>query len=296
MAVTSAYYAPTRLSELTALLAEQGGKAKLLAGGTDVLVEMREPDHRPETIVALYKVPELWGIRLEDNAITIGAMTTFSELAASPLIRDKAFVLAQAANSVGSPQIRNRGTVGGNIVNASPAADTVPALMALDAKLRLVSAAGTREIALEDFFLGIGKTKLAAGEVLQDITFPALDGLTGSAFGKLGRRNALAISRVSAAVVLGYAEDKDLVIDCRVAVGAVAPNPFRVRSAEQAWLSCSLTADNRDRCVNGALDEISKTLGQRASAVYKKQAGPALIRETLDAAAAQVCRGWEKAI
>lgn len=291
-----AYYAPTRLSELVDLLAQQGDKAKILAGGTDVLVEMRDPAHRPESIVALYKVPDLKGISTQGELITIGAMTTFTELAESPIICEKAFVLAQAANSVGSPQIRNRGTVGGNIVNASPAADTVPALMALDAKVRLVSAAGTRELLLEEFFLGIGKTKLAPGEVLQDITFPALSGLTGSAFGKLGRRNALAISRVSVAVVLGYAEDKELVTDCRVAVGAVAPNPFRVRSAEEAWLSCSLTADNRDRCVSGALAEITRTLGQRASAVYKKQAGPALIRATLDAAAAQVCRGWEKAI
>lgn len=291
-----AYYAPAGLSELLDWMAQQTGKTVILAGGTDVLVEMRDPAHRPESIVALYKVPELKGIRSQGDLITIGAMTTFTELAESPLIREKAFVLAQAANAVGSPQVRNRGTVGGNIVNASPAADTVPALMALDARLRLVSAAGMREILLEEFFLGMGKTKLAPGEVLQDITFPALNGLTGSAFGKLGRRNALAISRVSVAVVLGYSEDKEIVTDCRVAVGAVAPNPFRVRTAEQAWLSCSLTADNRDRCVGGALAEISRTLGQRASAVYKKQAGPALIRTTLDAAAAQVRRGWEKAL
>jgi CO/xanthine dehydrogenase FAD-binding subunit len=291
-----AYYAPTQLSELVALLAEKRGKAKLLAGGTDVLVEMRDAARHPEFIVALYKVVELQGIRTSENLITIGAMTTFSELAASPLIREKAFVLAQAANSVGSPQIRNRGTVGGNIVNASPAGDTVPALMALDAKVRLMSAAGTREILLEQFFLGIGKTKLVPGEVVQEIFFPALGESTGSAFGKLGRRNALAISRVNAAVVLGYSEDKEIVTDCRIAVGAVAPNPFRVRSAEQTWLSCGLTADNRDHCVSRAMEEISRTLGQRASAVYKKQAGPALIRTTLDAAAAQVCRSWEKAI
>ena len=100
---------------------------------------------------------------------------------------------------------------------------------------------------------------------MQEISFPALNKRTGSAFDKLGRRNALAISRVSVAVILGYAEEENVVTDCRVAVGAVALNPFRVRSAEQAWVSCALTPGNRDVCVNRAFEEISKTLGQRTS-------------------------------
>ena len=148
------YYAPREIKEVLSLLEMQGAGAILVAGGTDVLVAMRAGLLSPSAIIALHKIPELHGITINDGIIAMGAMTTFSAIAESSLIREQAFLLAQAANAVGSPQIRNRGTVGGNIVNASPAADTVPALMALDAKVKLVSVKGTREVLLENFFSG----------------------------------------------------------------------------------------------------------------------------------------------
>ena len=205
-------------------------------------------------------------------------------------------MLAQAASLVGSPQIRNMGTIGGNIANASPAADTVPAMVALNAKVRLVCSSGEREMSLEELFAGMGKTKLADDEIIQEIFFPALTGRTGSAFIKLGRRNALAISRVSVAAIVGYGQEGEVINDCRIAMGSVAPSPFRVRSAERILVGCVPNADNRSRCVETALEEISVTLGQRASAIYKKKAAPALIRKALDAAIGQVCCGWEKAL
>jgi len=291
-----AYYAPERIEELLNILADNEGKAKVIAGGTDYVIGMQEGKINTKNIVALHKIQELKGIHMRGDTLVLGAMTTFTELVKSPLIREKAFVLAQAASMVGSPQIRNMGTVGGNIANASPAADTVPAMVALDARVKLISPSGEREMLLENFFAGIGKTKLATSEIIQEIAFPALNARTGSAFAKLGRRNALAISRVSVAAIVGYAEEDDVIIDFRIAVGSVAPSPFRVRSAERTMLNCSINNDKRCNCVEAAMEEISVTLGQRASAIYKKKAAPTIIRNAIDEAIAQICCGWEKTL
>ena len=289
------YYAPRTMPELLELLAEKKDGAMILAGGTDVMVDIRA-GHVPDSLVNITRVPGMKGIRREGDLIHIGPATTFTEIVEAKIIRDDAFLLAQAAQSVGSPQIRNRGTVGGNLVKGSPAADSVPALMALDARIRLVSLTGERELGLEEFLLGICKTDILPGEVLAGISFKALAPKTGSAFLKLGRRNALAISRVSVAAIVGYDEADMTCTDCRISVGSVAKNPFRVRSAENIWQNCSLTHSNRDNCVRAALKEISVTLGERASAVYKKQAGPAIIRRAVDSALGQVFGGWEQVL
>ena len=289
------YYAPRTMPELLEILTEKKDGAMILAGGTDVMVDIRA-GHTPECLVNISRIPEMKGIRSDGDIIRIGPATTFTEIVESNIIHDGAFLLAQAALSVGSPQIRNRGTIGGNIVKGSPAADTVPALMALDARLHLISEAGERELDLEEFLVGICQTVIMPGEALAGISFKALAPRTGSAFLKLGRRNALAISRVSVAAIVGYDEVDMICTDCRISVGSVAKNPFRVRSAETIWRNCSLTHSNRDACVRAALKEISVTLGERASAVYKKQAGPAIIRRAVDSALGQVFGGWEQVL
>ena len=283
--MSCSYYAPQQLEELLAILAEKKEKAKMLAGGTDLVIALQEGELDYDYIVALHKIPELKGITLSGDTIVIGAMTTHTEVERSPLIRANALLLAQAAAAVGSPQIRNVGTLGGNICNASPAADTVPALIVLDASVKIVSNGSEREMPLEDLFLGMGKTKLGGDEVIKEISFKALPDGAGSIFVKLARRNALAISRISVAAIV---TSNEYVTDCRIAMGAVAPNPFRVRSAEQAWLGRSVTADNLDICVEAAFQEISATLGQRASAIYKKRAGKALVRRALSLASGQL--------
>lgn len=289
------YYAPRNMPELLKLLAKKQANTTILAGGTDVMVDIRA-GHQTDHLIDITRIAELKGIRREGDTIHIGPATTFTDLAESPIVREEAFVLAQAASLVGSPLIRNRGTVGGNIVKGSPAADSVPALVALEAKLSLRSQAGEREMGIEDFLLGVCKTAIRPDEVLAGISFKALPAKTGSAFVKLGRRNALAISRVSVAAIIGYDETNMVCTDCRISVGAVSKNPFRVKSAEAAWQSCSLTQSNRDLCVQAALEEISRTLGERASAVYKKKAGPAIIRRAIDSALGQVFGGWEQVL
>jgi len=287
------YYAPESMAELLDILSANQENSKILAGGTDVTVHLREGKIAPQCMIALKKIPDLKGISLQGEKIVVGPMTTFTELAQSPIIRENAWVLAQAASTVGSPQIRNQGTVGGNIANASPAGDSLPALMALDAVLTIASKRGEREMALEDFYLGISKNKLEKDEVVARIHFPVLPQGYGSAFVKLGRRNALAISRVSAAAIIGYDKTNNLVTDCRVSVGSVAQNPFRVRSAEQMMLSCPLNIENRNNCVSAAFEEMAATLGKRASAVYKRKAGPEIVRRALDEAIGMAGGSWE---
>lgn len=290
------YYAPRQLKEVLDILAEQQGKAKVLAGGTDLVVAMREGKMDYQSIVALHKVPELRGITLRGDTVVIGAMTTHTEVEKSPLVNMAAPLLAQAAGSVGSPQIRNAGTIGGNIVNASPAADTVPAMVALDARVKIVSRDSERELPLEDLFLGMGKTKLAADEIIREIIFKALPERTGSVFIKLARRNALAISRISVAVIVGCdcSVNEHLVTDCRIVLGAVAPNPFRAHSAEDVLLNRPMSLYNLDNCAQAAAQAIHNTLGRRASAVYKTKAGPALVNRALRLAASQVYTDWEQ--
>lgn len=287
------YYAPKSTEELAEILARGKNGAKILAGGTDVVIQLREQKINPECIVSLKFVQNLKGIQEQTGKILVGPMTTFTELAQAPLIREKAFLLAQAAASVGSPQIRNAGTVGGNIANASPAGDTIPALMALDAVLTIASTRGERQMPLKDFYLGIGKNKLAADEFIKMITFAALPETCGSAFVKLGRRNALAISRVSMAAIVGCSAGSNTVTDCRIAAGSVAQNPIRLPNAEKVLLGAKLTPAAVEKSVEAAFAEISATLGQRASAIYKKKAAPVLVHRALDQAIGQIYIDWE---
>lgn len=286
------YYAPKSTEELAEILAKEKAGAKILAGGTDVVIQLREEKINPECIVSLKFIPELKGIKAQGGKIMVGPMTTFTELAESPLIREKALLLAQAAGSVGSPQIRNAGTVGGNIVNASPAGDTLPALMALDTVVTIGSVHGERQMPLEDFYLGMGKTKLEEDEFVKMITFAALPENYGSAFVKLGRRNALAISRISMAAVVGCSPD-NTVTECRISAGSVAQNPFRLRSAEKAFLGADISDEAVEKSVSVAFTEIAETLGQRASAVYKKKAAPVLVHRALNQAIGEVYTDWK---
>lgn len=223
------YCRPQSLSELHAV-ADNG---VFLAGGTDLLVQMRSGRKRPQKIVSLRDIRELKEIKCEQGMVTVGAMVTHEEVFTSSLLREQASLLAEAAGVVGSPQIRNRGTIGGNIANASPAADTVPALMALDAVVEVAGRTGIREIALREFFLGPGKTVLAPGGVITAVRFPALKDNQAGAFIKHGKRNALAISVVNCAVVLAVDRETMTFTEARISLGAVAPTVIRLAEAEQ---------------------------------------------------------------
>lgn len=226
------YHSPTTEEELATLL-QNVEDYRLLAGGTDVLVRMKQNMITPANLVDLQSISSFKLIKEALGTIEIGPMTTHAELVNSPLIRDKALVLAEAAGEVGAPQIRNRGTVGGNICNASPAADTAPALLVLDATVEIKSRTGIERKPLSEFFLSPGKSCLQTGAFISKIIFHPVGNDEGAAFAKHGARKAQAIAIINGAAWLKVSNG--LIADVRIALGAVAPTPVRLYEIEK-WL------------------------------------------------------------
>lgn len=271
------FYAPRSWDELYFLLDQD--EARLIAGGTDLIPLMRSRQVQPQLLVDLHHLPDLRRIRHVNGTISIGALSTHSDLARSELCRSRAPLLASAAASVGSPQIRSRGTIGGNIATASPAADTVPALLALDAEVVLVSRGGERHVPLHELLLGPGQIAIEQGEVIAKVRFSPLAPGSGSAFLKVGRRNALAVSVVNVAVLLGLHEGT--VQEARIAVGALAPTVLRCRAVEQALQGMPLNEDNVLGACKALQSEIAPVTDLRAPASYRRLAAEALLRRAL---------------
>ncbi|MCY3953834.1 MAG: FAD binding domain-containing protein [bacterium] len=208
--------------------------ASLLAGGTDFMVEVNYNKRRPASVIAIDRVPELTGWRQRDGAVEMGAAMTYAEME-HPLFAAYVPALAQAARTVGSPQIRNAGTLGGNLATASPAGDTLPPLTALDARITICSARGTREVGLDGLIVGPKRNTLAPDEVIRSVTVPVVDG--PQEFLKVGTRNAMVISVATVALVLDRAQRS-----VRLALGSVAPVPVRATEAEE-WIAGAVDWD-----------------------------------------------------
>ncbi len=215
------------LEEVCDLLAADPS-ASLLAGGTDFMVEVNYSGRRPASVIAIDRVPELTGWRRHNGSIEMGAALTYAEME-HPLFAAYVPALAQAARTVGSPQIRNAGTVGGNLATASPAGDTLPPLAALDARITVCSVRGTREVGLEELIVGPKQNTLAPDEVIRSVTVPVIDG--PQEFLKVGTRNAMVISVATVALVLDRPGR-----NVRIALGSVAPVPVRATEAEE-WVA-----------------------------------------------------------
>lgn len=278
------YYAPFSLSELSECLRDNTGKKLIfLAGGTDLINQLREKEVHPEVVVDLSRITGLRGVRQEGEKIIIGALTTFTDIVESELVNNYVPLLAEACIEVGSPQIRNRGTVGGNIANASPAADTVPPLIALEADVVIKGSSGLRQICLQDTLAGVNKNTLTEDEIITEIIFRKPDNYTTSGFIKLGRRAALAISRISMAGVIQYSTDYMAIEKARIALGSVGQNPFRAKKAEQILEQAELTNINgvTEEFVSMISNVVSESLGDRASAPFKRESIKGLARGLL---------------
>jgi CO/xanthine dehydrogenase FAD-binding subunit len=223
---------PASIDETLRLLAERGAAARILAGGTDLVVRMKEALETPATLVSLAGCPGLAGVREEDGAIVVGAMTTHEDLSRDPLLRRLAPVLCDGAADVGSVQIRRRGTLGGNLANASPSADAVPPLHVLDAVLRIRSKDGTRDVPVGAFATGPKQNVLRPGELLVEIRFPRPAEREVQGWVKVGQRAALACAKLSLA--LRARLDGGVLRDVRIALGGVAPTVVRAARAEAA--------------------------------------------------------------
>jgi carbon-monoxide dehydrogenase medium subunit len=227
------YHSVISIDVATGILSEEGTQARVIAGATDLMLEMERGVRKGiKTLIDVTRIPGMDQIRLdENNVIHLGPLVTHGQCAASKLIIEQAFPLARACWEVGAPQIRNRGTVAGNLITASPANDTIPPLMALNARVVLQSLKGTREIPLADFYKGVRLNVMQADEMLVDINFPALKSNQRGTFYKLGLRKAQAISLVNCAVVLTL--DDGRIRNAVITLGAVAPIIIHAKEAEE---------------------------------------------------------------
>ena len=279
------FIACATVEEACAALDAEPGGARILAGGTDLLLELRRPDApAPRVIVDIGRIGALAGIAATNGRVTVGPLTTHAELSRSEPIRRQAAFLAEAAGSVGSPQIRNRGTIGGNIMNAATCADTVPPLVALGARLTLRSSRGSRDVDIADFFEKPYRTRARPDEVLVSIAFAPLPEGARSAFVKLGRRNALSIARLSVAAAL-VEDGRGVITDARLVPGAALPVWKRMAEAEAMLVgempSVSLFAAAGRR----VSDLMIGATGRRWSTEYKEPVLAVLARRALEACA-----------
>jgi len=274
---------PRSLQEAVELFAAHGGM--LVAGGTDVFPALVERPP-PETLIDLSHVADLKGIRLDGEHFRLGGGATWSEIIAAKLPR--AFDgLKAAAREIGSIQIQNRGTLAGNLCNASPAADGVPPLLALDAEVELTSVGGTRRLPLADFILGNRRTALQRGEILAAVLVPRSWEDAGSVFLKLGARRYLVISIVMVAATIARSRDGS-VRAARVAVGAASPVARRLLSLETRLTGASAPVRLSSLVVADDLAALSPIDDVRGSAAYRMEAARELVGRALDAAAGAV--------
>lgn len=273
------YLQPQTLSEALALLSEHVEDARIVAGGTDIMVELSRGIRPTATLIDITAIPDLRQICNNDGVISLGALTTHNDVVASALCRDRALPLAQACWEVGAPQIRARGTIAGNLVTASPANDTITPLVALGADVVLLSKRGERRLALSDFYLGVRRTALAPDELVREIRFPAMQANQRGCFVKLGLRRAQAISVIDLAIVLTV--DDDIVTVARIALGSLAPTIVRASAAEDFLIGKPLTADVCVRAAMLATEAASPIDDVRGSASYRIETLRNLVGQTL---------------
>lgn len=284
MTLWDAYYTATNVEEAVRLLAEYGEQARLIAGGTDLLIEIEHQTRTPKALIDITRIGGLDELRLrEDGLIHLGPMVTHAQAAASPLLQTHALPLAQACWWVGAPALRNRGTIAGNLITASPANDTITALRALDAHVTLRSLRGERRIALAEFYTGVRRTVMAPDEMLVDISFKPLAAPTTGVYLKLGLRRVLAIAVTNVALVLK--QEQGVVTEARIALGSVAPTIIRAPEAEAALLGQPLEAARIEQAAALAAEAARPIDDVRGSAWFRKEEVAALVRRGLQALA-----------
>ncbi len=276
--VWKTYSTPVSVDEALRGLAEGG---KVIAGGTDLLVEMRRGARPDLALIDVSRIDGLDRIRLgDDGLIHIGPAVTHNQAAASRLLNERAAPLALACRQVGTPQIRNRGTIAGNLVTASPANDTIAALRALDARLTVSSVRGARLIPLSEFYLTVRRTTIKPDEILTDIAFPALQPNQRGTFVRLGLRRANTIALVNAGVVLTF--EGHSVSAARIALGSVAPTIIRASSAESVLAGKALSTELIDEAAGLCSSAAIPITDVRSEAGYRREAVRFLVRRALE--------------
>jgi len=259
------------IEEVLNLLAKEREHARIIAGGTDLILELERGVRKDiHTLIDVSRIPNLDQISQdEDGIIHLGPLVTHNHCVASKLIREKAYPLARAAWEVGAPQIRNRGTVAGNLITASPANDTITPLMALNASVTLQSVNDSRTIPLKDFYTGVRKTVMQPDEMLVDISFPAMASTQRGTFIKLALRRAQAISIINVAITLNL--EADTVRSASITLGAVAPTIIHAEEAEAYLAGKTLTNDVMEEAAQLTINASKPIDDIRSSAAYRKE-------------------------
>jgi carbon-monoxide dehydrogenase medium subunit len=265
------YLAPKTMGEALSLLSRYKGRARVIAGGTDLLPKLKRREIKaPPYIIDLKKIRNLDYVKYgKRTGLSLGALATIQAVESSPIVREKFSVLFEAAESMASTQIRNRGTIAGNICNGVSSADTAPALLTLEAKLRLISHRGERIVNIGDFFTGPNETVVTAQEILKEIQVPNLPPFSKGRYLKLTPRRSMDLAIVGVAVIV-IPED-GICKEIRIGLGAVAPTPMRAKRAEGILKGQRLSKDIIERVAQTAAEESRPIGDHRASAEYRRE-------------------------
>ena len=276
------YYNASTIKEAVALLKEHED-ARIISGGSDVLVKIREGKMAGTSLVCIRDIKEIKGVDLMDSGdIYIGAGTTFSHITADPVIQDKIPVLGEAVDQVGGPQVRNIGTIGGNVCNGAVSADSVPTLFSLNAMLRIADGTGGRMVPIHDFYLGPGRVDLHQGDLLTHIVIPGKEyqGYHGH-YIKYAMRNAMDIATLSCSVVSKVDSEKKILEDVRITFGVAAPVPYRCVETENAVKGMPLGEALYGKVEEMIRKEIHPRDSWRASRKFRLQIGGEIARRAL---------------
>jgi carbon-monoxide dehydrogenase medium subunit len=276
-----AYIAPVNLEDALSVKSAHGANARIIAGGTDLILRMRDKVFSPGLLIDLGRI-SLDTISISASEIRLGACVTLSQILADAGIASRYPALLEACSEFAGPPIRNRGTLGGNLVNASPAADLVPPLLAYDASLVLASSSAVRVLPLSDFFTGPGQTVMQADEILTEVRMPLMPPRTAARFIKLGQRRSMAISIVNLTTRLSLGETSRI-SEARIALGAVAPTPIRAVAAEALLLGGEVTSELFAQAAEEASRETSPITDVRANREYRLKMTEVLVRRALEA-------------
>lgn len=289
------YHEPENLKEACEMLAEFEGKARLLAGGTDLLVNMKKGVVSPKQVVSLTRIKKLKSISIEGRGIRIGACATAADIAVSSDLRHDFMALSMGAAHLGSPLIRNLATIGGNIVSARPAADMPPSLIAYGARVVLEKRGVERIQALEDFFKGPGQSMAGPDEIVTKILLESPPPYSGSGYVKLGKRRALEISIVNVAAFIVLESPDGPIRKARVVLGSVAPVPLRARNAEKMLIGQKPGEVLFTKAGDAAAKESKPIDDFRGSAQYRRNMVTVLTKRALNMAFGEAkAREWRR--
>ncbi len=284
------YFTPKTIEEARSLVLKYKGEAKIIAGGTDIVVQMKHKEVLPKHIINIRGIfGQDYIIRDEKEGLRIGALATIRSIEVSPVVREKFNILARAASMLGTWQVRNRATIAGNLCNAAPSAETAPPLIVLGAKAKIMGADGERAVPIENFFIGPGQTILKPGEIITEIQVPNLLPRSGGIYIKHTLRKALDLAIVGVAALVTM--DGDILSDVKIALGAVAPTPVRATRAEDVLRGNKINDDLLQKAAQTAFNQCSPIDDVRSSAEYRCKMIQVLVPRAIKQAVEQVEMG-----